>query len=104
MAHFVLSAFADESSPMLDEQIRALKEENISLIELRNVDGKNCSKLSIAEADEVKKRLDDAGIALSALGSPYGKDKLAEPFDAALDSFKRGLEICNHLGCGRIRM
>ena len=31
MAKFILSAFADESSPVLDEQIQALKEEGISV-------------------------------------------------------------------------
>ena len=35
MAKFILSAFADEASPMLDEQIKALQEEGVSLIELR---------------------------------------------------------------------
>ena len=39
MARFILSAFADEASPSLDEQLQALKEEGISLIELRGVDG-----------------------------------------------------------------
>ena len=46
MARFILSAFADEASPSLDEQLQALKEEGIGLIELRGVDGKNCSKLN----------------------------------------------------------
>ena len=51
MAKFILSAFADEASPMLDEQIKALQEEEISLIELRGVDGKNVSGLTIEEAE-----------------------------------------------------
>ena len=54
MAHFILSAFADEASPMLDEQLQALREEGINHIELRGVDGKNCSKLTLEEADDVK--------------------------------------------------
>ena len=32
MARFILSAFADEASPSLDEQLQALKEEVIGLI------------------------------------------------------------------------
>ena len=70
MATFVLSAFADEASPLLEEQLQVLKEEGISLIELRGVDGKNCSQLTLEEADAVKARLDAAGVKLSALGSP----------------------------------
>ena len=104
MAKFILSAFADEASPLLDEQIKALQEEGISLIELRGVDGKNVSALTIEEAKAVKAKLDAAGIRLSALGSPYGKASLAVPFDEHLALFKHGLELCKVLDVKRIRM
>ena len=104
MAKFILSAFADEASPMLDEQIKALKEEGVSLIELRGVDGKNVSNLTLEEAATVKAKLDAAGIRLSALGSPYGKASLGQTFDEHLASFKHGLELCKVLDCKRIRM
>ena len=104
MAHFILSAFADEASPMLDEQIKALQEEGVSLIELRGVDGKNVSTLTLEEAAAVKKKLDAAGIRLSALGSPYGKASLGIAFDEHLALFKHGLELCKVLDTQRIRM
>ena len=104
MAKFILSAFADESSPVFDEQLQALKEEGVSLIELRGVDGKNCSKLTLEEADAIKAKLDAAGIGLSALGSPFGKAQIEVPFDEHLELFKHGLEICKRLECKRIRM
>ena len=104
MAKFVLSAFADEASPMLDEQIKALKEEGVSLIELRGVDGKNVSTLTLEEAVAVKAKLDAAGIRLSALGSPYGKASLGVAFDEHLALFKHGLELCKARDCKRIRM
>lgn len=104
MAKFILSAFADEASPMLDEQIKALQEEGISLIELRGVDGKNVSGLTLEEAAAVKAKLDAAGIRLSALGSPYGKASLGVAFDEHLELFRHGLEICKVLDCKRIRM
>jgi len=104
MAKFILSAFADEASPLLDEQIAALQEEGISLIELRGVDGKNVSNLTLEEAAAVKAKLDAAGIRLSALGSPYGKANLGVAFDEHLALFKHGLELCKVLGCKRIRM
>ena len=66
MATFILSAFADEASPHLEEQLRALRDEGIGLIELRGVDGRNCSVLTPEEADAVKARLDAAGVRLSA--------------------------------------
>ena len=104
MAKFILSAFADEASPLLDEQIAALQEEGISLIELRGVDGKNVSNLTLEEAAAVKAKLDAAGIRLSALGSPYGKANLGVAFDEHLALFKHGLELCKVLDCKRIRM
>ena len=104
MAKFILSAFADEASPMLDEQIKALQEEGVSLIELRGVDGKNVSNLTLEEAAAVKAKLDAAGIRLSALGSPYGKASLGVAFDEHLALFKHGLELCKVLDTKRIRM
>ena len=104
MAKFILSAFADEASPLLDEQIKALQEEGISLIELRGVDCKNVSALTLEEAAAVKQKLDAAGIRLSALGSPYGKASLGVAFDEHLALFKHGLALCKVLDCKRIRM
>lgn len=104
MAQFILSAFADEASSMLDEQIKALQEEGVTLIELRGVDGKNVSNLTLEEAAAVKAKLDAAGIRLSALGSPYGKASLGVAFDDHLALFKHGLELCRVLDCKRIRM
>lgn len=104
MARFILSAFADEASSRLDEQLRVLQEEGVTHIELRGVDGKNVSNLTLEEAAAVKAKLDAAGIRLSALGSPYGKASLGVPFDEHLALFKHGLEICKVLDCMRIRM
>ena len=104
MAKFVLSAFADEASPVFDEQLRILAEEGVSLVELRGADGKNCADLTLEEASSMRAKLDAAGIGLSALGSPYGKYPLAESFDRHLDQFRHGLELCRVLGAKRIRM
>ena len=99
-----LSAFADEASPCLAEQLKALKENNISQIEIRNVNGKNISALTDEEVAEAKKMLDEAGITVSALGSPYGKYPADQPFDVHFADFKRGLDIADALGAKCIRM
>ena len=104
MARFVLSAFADEAAQNFDEQLHVLQAEGIELIELRGVDGKNCSNLTLDEADAIKAKLDNAGIRLSALGSPFGKAQLEIPFEEHLALFRHGLELCKHLDCKRIRM
>ena len=104
MARFILSAFADEASPVFDEQLRILQEEGVALVELRGADGKNCADLTLEEAAILRAKLDAAGIRLSALGSPYGKASLGVAFDEHLALFKHGLELCKVLECKRIRM
>ena len=104
MAQYQLSAFADEASKVLSEQLEAMKNNGIALIEMRGVDGKSVADLTDEEAKEAKRKLDDAGAALSSLGSPYGKYPIEQPFEPHLDAFKRGLEITRILGADRIRM
>ncbi|MCR4743448.1 MAG: sugar phosphate isomerase/epimerase [Treponema sp.] len=104
MTEFILSAFADEASGKLEEQIKALEEEDISLIELRGVDGKNCADLTKEDAKIVAQKLAAHNIGLSALGSPFGKIGITEDFTPHLQKFKASLEICKILNCKRIRM
>ncbi len=103
MANFILSAFADEYSPAFKGQLEGLKKHGIGLIELRGLDGKNVSELTVAEAKEYKKMLDDAGIKLSAVGSPLGKISLNGDLAAHLDLTRRVCETANVMECGRIR-
>ena len=104
MAQFVLSAFADEASGNLDEQIKILEEEKIPLIELRGVDGKNCADLTEKDAEKIAEKLTAHNIALSALGSPYGKIGITDDFEPHLAKFKKSLKICKILDCSKIRM
>ena len=103
MAEFLISAFADETSNDPDHQIAALKRNRLRLIEPRNIGGGILSKTD-AEIDAFGQKLADAGIGLSALGSPIGKYDIDKDFDAYLTDFRRALEICRRLGTGRMRM
>mgnify|MGYP000524334550 CR=1 FL=1 len=58
MARFILSAFADEASADIREQIAACKQNGIGFIELRNVNGKNISDFTVDEAKKLKELLD----------------------------------------------
>ncbi len=101
---FELAAFADEADGSLAEQIRALNENKIKYLEIRGVDGENIADISPKKASEIKKRLDDAGISVWSLGSPYGKIGINEAFAPHLESFKRGLELSSILGAKHIRL
>lgn len=104
MADFILSAFADEASGILDEQIKILKEEKIPLIEMRGVDGKNCADLTVEDAEKIAEKLAANKIGFSALGSPYGKIGINDDFAPHLEQFKNTLKVCKILGCTRIRI
>ena len=101
---FRLAAFADEASQNIDEQIKAMKDNGIELLEIRGVDGTNIADITIAKAKEVRSRLDDAGLSVWSLGSPFGKISLSDDFEKHLDSFKHGVELCNELGTKHVRL
>lgn len=104
MAIFVLSAFADEAGSTLDEQIAALKRNEIDYIEPRNINGKPILTLTNEEIAEIKSKLDENGIKVNSLGSPIGKYPIEEPFEKHLVDFHRAIEICKLLGTDKMRM
>jgi sugar phosphate isomerase/epimerase len=101
---FKLSAFADEADSRISEQIKAMNKNGISYLEIRGVDGENISDISTEKAKEVRKNLEDNGISVWSLGSPYGKIGITDDFIPHLDKFKRGLELAHILGTRHIRM
>jgi len=88
-----LCAFADEADPMLDGQIEAMKANGISLLEIRGVDKKNISAITVEEAKEIKSKLDANGISVWSLGSPAGKIKIDGDFEKETETFKHMLEM-----------
>lgn len=104
MNKLILSAFSDEYSENLLEQLNALKTFDIKYMEMRGVDGKNVSTLSEKEVIEAKRKLDDYGISVSAIGSPLGKIKFDGDFNAHLETAKRVFETAGVLGAKNIRI
>ncbi len=104
MAEFILSAFADEAGKTADEQIKALRENGFTHIEPRGLDFGNISDYTEKQCAELKKKLDDNGIGISAIGSPFGKIPITESFAPHFDKFKRTVENACILGADRIRI
>lgn len=104
MSKFILSAFADEIDSMLATQMDVLDEHGIKHIEMRKVDGKNLTACTIDEAKEIKRRMDERGFKLSAVGSPIGKIKITDDFAPHLDLFKHTLEIAALMETKYIRL
>ena len=99
-----IGVFADEISPMLDDQIAAMQRENIHYLELRGVDGKGVLKFTLEEAKQIKKRMDACGIGVTAIGSPIGKIGIEDDFTPHLEQFKHALELAHIFGTKYIRL
>ncbi len=104
MAKLILSAFADEYSSDLKEQLGALNGFGIGCIEPRGINGKNVSDLTLSEAKEVKKLLDDHGIRASAIGSPLGKIKVTDDLTEHFEKARRVFDTANVLGAKNVRI
>lgn len=98
-------AFADEAGEALETQIAAMQRNGLLGLEARNIDGKNACDLPTGKLREVRKRLDDAGLAVFSMGSPIGKiDIEKDDFAAHLERYKRTIEAAHILGTDKIRL
>ena len=98
-------AFADEASANIDKQIKAMKENRLDGLEIRNVDGVNIAEISDRKAKEVRKKLDNACLRVWTIGSPIGKiDIEKDDFALHTEKFKRTLELADILGAENIRL
>jgi len=104
MAKFELSAFTDEYSQDMSEQIKGMLKNGIKYTELRGVNEKNVSELNASEAKEVKNMLDANGLAVWSVGSPLGKIKLTDDINKHLDLVKSVCETANILDAKNIRV
>ena len=99
-----LSGFADEISPDLELQIQTLAGEGIRHQELRGVWGKNVLDLTADERQAVNKRLRQAGIGVSAIGSPIGKVRIDEPWADHVARFTIALDAAEFFEAPYIRL
>ena len=104
MVNLKLSAFSDEYADGFTEQLEGMHRFDIGHIELRHADKKNVSVLTSSEVWEIKKKLDNFGIGVSAIGSPLGKIKLDGDMDEHLETARRVFETANVLGAKYVRM
>jgi sugar phosphate isomerase/epimerase len=100
----VLSGFADEISPDLDEQLAVLAAESISHLELRGVWSTNVADLDDTQVARLRGALDDSGVRVSAIGSPIGKIGIAAPFEPELERLRRIADIASELDTMIVRV
>lgn len=99
-----ISGFSDEITEITKEQFEALNKFGISYFEPRGIDGKNISKLTEDEMYALKELMDEYGIKASSIGSPIGKIKVTDDFEAHLDVLKNVVKAAKILGTEYIRV
>ncbi len=99
-----LTAFADEISADLQEQLDVLESEGIHHLELRGVWNKNVLDLSDEEVQKVRDIVQSRGFKVSAVGSPIGKIDILDPMEPHVQRFKRALQVAKVLETSYIRI
>ena len=99
-----LSAFADEISPSLDEQIEVCKENDVTHIELRGVNNLNVMDFDAALLAEIRSKLADNGMGVIAIGSPIGKVKITDPWQPHFDKFRRAVDLAAYFQAPFVRI
>ncbi len=106
MAHFIFSAFCDESGEAtIGGQMAACKLNGISHMELRGFGpGLNINNLTVEQAKEMKAEIDKEGMKVSSIGSGYGKINIKDDFEPHFEAFKNTVEVAKILEAKYIRM
>lgn len=103
----IISGFADEIHPNLDEQLKVVKALGMDHICLRAADGKGVAEYTPEEFQEkILPRLNAAGVGISSLGSPVGKIDIDDQaaYEKQLEQLENLCQICQMSGCRYIRM
>jgi sugar phosphate isomerase/epimerase len=101
---FILSGFADEISAEPSEQLATLAAESISHLELRSAWSVNVAELSPGQLASFHRTLDDAGVRVSAIGSPIGKIGIDAPLAPELDRMRRIADVALEFGTTIVRV
>jgi len=99
-----LSAFADEIDPDLTVQMDTCEASGVRCIDVRAIDGVNVSAMTLAQVRDYRRRLDDRGFSVPCIGSPIGKIKISDDFEAHKDLLKHCCDVAGAFGTGCIRV
>ena len=99
-----LSGFADEISPDPREQLATLAAESITHLELRSAWSVGVADLTGAQLAEFRAMLADAGVLVSAIGSPIGKIPVDAPLGPELDRMRRVAGTARKFGTTIVRV
>ena len=101
---FILSGFADEISPEPRVQLETLAAESIRYLELRSAWSANVASLTDAELTSFRREIEDAGVRVSAIGSPVGKIEIGAPLGPELERMRRIANVAGMFGTTIVRV
>ncbi len=105
MAHFIFSAFCDESGEAtIQGQMAACKANGITHMELRGFGDRSINDMSVEQALEMKKEIDKEGMKVASIGSCYGKIEITDDFDSHFEKYKNTIEVAKILEAKYIRI
>lgn len=99
-----MTGFADEIDASFDVQLQVLEEIGQKYLELRGADGIGVADLNMEKAAELRRKMKDKGIGVSAIGSPIGKIGIGDDFEPHLETFKHIVELAQFFETPYIRM
>jgi len=100
----VLSGFADEISPDPRAQLATLAAESITHLELRSAWSVNVADFTGGQLAAFRAVVEDAGVRVSAIGSPIGKIPVGAPLAPELDRMRRVADVAAALGTSIVRV
>ena len=100
----VLSGFADEISPDPRAQLATLAAESITHLELRSAWSVNVADFTGEQLAAFRTAVQDAGVRVSAIGSPVGKIPIGAPLAPELDRMRRVADAAAGLGTTIVRV
>jgi sugar phosphate isomerase/epimerase len=100
----ILTGFADEISPDPQAQLATLAAESISHLELRSAWSVNVADFTAEHLAAFRAVVDEAGVRVSAIGSPIGKIAVGAPIGPELDRMRRVADVAGELGTPLVRV
>jgi sugar phosphate isomerase/epimerase len=101
---WLLSAFTDEAGGSCEEQIEAAKNNGLNRLDLRGMDGFNCTTMPVEHARGVAEKLKAANVKVGMFGSPLGKIDIADDVEIDVKKLEHLAELAPVLGCNAVRI
>jgi len=103
---YFLTGFTDEAADSIDDQIKVIQKLGWKHLELRGVGGKNAHDISEQYFEEVRRKLDEAGIRVSCFGSNLANwgTPIDSPFERTQEILGRVIDRASRLRTPYVRI